>query len=490
MHLRNYINILVLIISFILPFSAFGTSHPFTIVIDAGHGGHDTGAAENGTREKDINLGVALALGKMIETEMKGVKVVYTRKDDTFKALQKRADIANSAKGDLFISIHTNSVDKKNPNRSNVAGASVYALGLHKDANNMNVARRENSVIELEKDYKQTYQGFDPDKDESYIIFEMAQKKNLSKSILFAKDVQKQLVSIAGRKDRGVHQAGFWVLWATSMPAVLIELDFICNPTSARFMTSSNGKEKLARSIFNAVANYVKREGTGPAPSNVSEEPRKKSNSGSGVHSRSRSGRKSSGRKKTASAEKIEAPAPETPAVVKENVPVLASSQPEVQKSHIYQNPSRHYAVGQRRRRNDEGRRLSDTKIQSISYLPVSKSYKLEVVEIEPEPATSAPQELATSHKKTNKKVNKKSKGNSRVQHMRKVFSILIMTSDKQLGNTDSCFRGLSPLSSYKESNTYKYVYGDFPTRADAEKELKKVLKNFPEASVIQQYRN
>ena len=176
---------------------ARGESRPFTLVIDAGHGGHDVGAVDNGAREKDINLGVATRLKRLVEKNLRGVKVVMTRDGDTFVSLQERAEIANRNHGNLFLSIHTNSVDKSNRNRTNVAGASVYALGLHKDDNNLRVARRENSVIELESDYKQKYSGFDPSKDESYIIFEMAQKKNLGQSLKFASMAQKQLVGNA-----------------------------------------------------------------------------------------------------------------------------------------------------------------------------------------------------------------------------------------------------------------------------------------------------
>lgn len=228
----------------------------FVVVIDPGHGGRDHGAIDNDAREKDINLAVATRLGELIEKKMKDTDVVFTRDDDTFISLQGRADVANKAKGNLFISIHTNSVDAKNKNRANVAGASVYTLGNHKDDANMGVARRENAVIELENGYQQKYSGFDPNKDESYIIFEMAQKNNVSQSNRFAKMVQQNLVKIAGRKDRGVHQAGFWVLWSTSMPSVLIELDFICNPESAKFMTSKEGVDKLADAIFQAVKIY------------------------------------------------------------------------------------------------------------------------------------------------------------------------------------------------------------------------------------------
>lgn len=230
----------------------------FTVVIDAGHGGKDFGAIDNGAREKDINLQVALKVGEMVNKKLKDTKIIFTRKDDSFLSLQERANVANNAKADFFISIHTNSVDAKNKNRTTVAGASVYTQGNHKDDANMEVARRENAVIELENGYEQKYSGFDPNKDESYIIFELAQKNNLSESAHFAKDVQDNLVKIAGRRDRGVHQAGFWVLWATSMPAVLIELDFICNPESTKFMTSKEGVEELADAIFQTIKEYEK----------------------------------------------------------------------------------------------------------------------------------------------------------------------------------------------------------------------------------------
>ncbi|MDE6648644.1 MAG: N-acetylmuramoyl-L-alanine amidase [Muribaculaceae bacterium] len=230
-----------------------------TIVLDPGHGGKDFGACENGAKEKDINLAVAKKLQAMIDKELPHVEVVMTRSDDTYLTLQQRADVANNAKGDLFMSIHVNSVDKKTRGREKTNGSSVYVLGLHRDQDNMKVAMRENAVIELESDYKEKYSGFDPSKDESYIIFEMAQKRNLGESIRVASDAQNELVNTAGRSNRGVRQAGFWVLWATSMPAVLVELDFICNPESVKYMVSDNGVEKLALSLFNSIKKFVER---------------------------------------------------------------------------------------------------------------------------------------------------------------------------------------------------------------------------------------
>ncbi|MDE5996960.1 MAG: N-acetylmuramoyl-L-alanine amidase, partial [Muribaculaceae bacterium] len=162
-----------------------------TIVLDPGHGGKDFGACENDAKEKDINLSVAKKLRDMIEKELKDeVNVVMTRSSDVYLTLQERADIANNAGGDLFMSIHVNSIDKKTNGRQYTKGSSVYVLGLHRDQDNMKVAMRENSVIELESDYKEKYSGFDPSKDESYIIFEMAQKRNLGESIRVASDAQ------------------------------------------------------------------------------------------------------------------------------------------------------------------------------------------------------------------------------------------------------------------------------------------------------------
>lgn len=229
------------------------------VVLDPGHGGKDFGACDNGAYEKNITLAVAKKVGAMVEKKLKDVKVVMTRSTDKYLTLQQRADVANNAGGDLFMSIHVNSVDKKSKNRKSVNGSSVYVLGLHRDADNMKVAMRENAVIELESDYKEKYSGFDPSKDESYIIFEMSQKRNLGESIRVASDAQNSLCDRAGRADRGVRQAGFWVLWATSMPAVLVELDFICNPKSVRFMTSDDGEDKLAESLFEAIKKFVER---------------------------------------------------------------------------------------------------------------------------------------------------------------------------------------------------------------------------------------
>jgi len=233
------------------------TAKQFVLVIDAGHGGHDSGAVGSVAKEKNINLNVALALGKLVQQNCPDVKIVYTRKTDVFIPLQERADIANRNKADLFISIHSNSVDK---GRESVMGAETYTLGMHRAADNLAVAKRENSVITLEKDYKTTYQGFDPNKAESYVIFELMQDKYMAQSVQLAKAIQQQYQS-AGRKVKsngGVQQAGFLVLRQTSMPSILTELGFISNPTEEKYLNSEEGVATLAKCIFNGFKKYRK----------------------------------------------------------------------------------------------------------------------------------------------------------------------------------------------------------------------------------------
>lgn len=239
---------------FLLFFSLSQQALPFTLVIDAGHGGKDPGAQSKTGKEKNINLAVALAFGKLVEQNCKDVKVVYTRKTDVFVELDERANIANKAKADLFISIHTNSTAAK----VGPQGTETYTLGMHRAADNLAVAKRENSVITLENDYEQKYEGFDPRSSESYIIFELMQDKNMESSVKLADLIQKQFRNSAKRIDKGVHQAGFLVLRATSMPSVLIELGYINNPSEAQYLTSTAGVNALAKSIYNAFVAYRK----------------------------------------------------------------------------------------------------------------------------------------------------------------------------------------------------------------------------------------
>jgi N-acetylmuramoyl-L-alanine amidase len=220
------------------------------VVIDAGHGGKDSGAVGYGIYEKDVALEVTLLIAEMLETQ-KDIEAIYTRKKDVFIGLRERANIANDAKADLFISIHCNSVANSSP-----YGAETFVLGLHRNEDNLKIAMRENQVIELEENYEEKYDGFDPTSPESYIGFSLLQEQYLDQSILLADKIQKNFVGKLKRKDRGVKQAGFLVLRETYMPSVLVELGFLSNKNENTFLKSSNNQKKLAQQIFNAILEY------------------------------------------------------------------------------------------------------------------------------------------------------------------------------------------------------------------------------------------
>lgn len=493
---------------FLLPNPSMHLSHAavkspdgvFTLVIDAGHGGKDFGAIDNNQREKDINLGVAKKLAAKIKKELPDVNVVLTRDNDSFISLQERAAIANENKGNLFISIHTNSVDKTNPKRMSVAGASVYALGLHKDKDNLQVAMRENSVIELEKNFDQKYSGFDPSKDESYIIFEMAQKKNLAQSLKFADLAQKNLVSVAGRGDRGVKQAGFWVLWATSMPAVLVELDFICNPNIAVYIGSETGQEQMSEALFKAFEKYytsIKNQ------KSVTKE--SKSDSNKNVDNDS-------------------------------NTPVMTSSRPVEKQIIEAAGKSRPAVTAKRRRRSDSSKKLSDERNVEIAAIPLhSEEERLPIMKAEKEQqilVSESPVQKESKNKKEKKKKNtglKKEKAyasavqnkkiivaedgsstmvdaesntekgqkyhksisgyHSKVQKLKTIYKIQILTSEEILKQNNPLFQGLSPIKSFRENNLYKYTYGESENRSEMETLLEKIKELIPDAFIIKNLR-
>lgn len=227
--------------------------HPFGIkrvVIDAGHGGHDSGCLGASSKEKDVALAISLGLGKHIEQTFKDVKVIYTRDKDVFVDLHKRAKIANDNNADLFICIHCNS------GQSKAMGAETYVMGLHKTKENLEVAKRENEAILLEDDYKKNYEGFDPSSDEAHIIFSMFQSAFLDQSVSVASKIQKHITSKANRKDRGVKQAGFLVLYKTSCPSVLIETGFLTNREEEIFLKNPQNQKIMSSAIFEAFKEY------------------------------------------------------------------------------------------------------------------------------------------------------------------------------------------------------------------------------------------
>ena len=246
-----------LLFIFTLAFFTLSSSLPFreqyrirTVVIDAGHGGHDSGCLGSSAKEKHVALAIALRLGKMIEDNYPDVKVIYTRKTDVFIPLHERANIANHAKADLFICIHLNSGGKA------AYGVETYVMGNHKSEDNLNVAKRENSAILLEDDYKQQYDGFDPNSPEANIIFTLFQSQFQHQSLLFASKVQDHTTDFGGRYNRGVKQAGFLVLYKSTMPAVLIECGFLTHDMEERFLNSDKGQSIMASSIYRAFKEY------------------------------------------------------------------------------------------------------------------------------------------------------------------------------------------------------------------------------------------
>ena len=354
---------------------AAGPSKQFTVVIDAGHGGHDPGAIGRRGKEKNINLNVALKLGRLISRNCGDTRVIYTRTDDTFIPLYRRADIANAAKADLFISIHTNSIASRS---TRVGGSETYTLGLYRTEENLEVAKKENSVILVESDYKQRYAGFNPNSAESYIIFEFMQDKYMAQSVDFARKVQRQFRA-SGRQDKGVHQAGFLVLRATSMPGVLVELGYISNPVEEQYLLSESGTTTLARSIYNAFIAYKQQQGyNSPAP--LLEQ----------------------GREEVAV---VEEAAPEmTEVIVTDSALVIQTDSAET-------------------------RVESQAQSETIPLAPVKQPVRPRQPAIQP-------------------------KG-------RPVFKIQILTSGSVLPARSRQFKGLSPVSHYKEGGIVKYTYGE-----------------------------
>jgi N-acetylmuramoyl-L-alanine amidase len=233
------------------PSAVNAVDSPFVVVIDPGHGGKDPGAIGKKGKEKDINLAVGVLAGKYIAEKFPDVKVIYTRKTDVFIGLDERADIANKSKANLFISVHVNSAKS-----SAARGSEVYTFGVARTAENLEIAKRENSVILLEDNYKEKYEGFDPNSSESYIIFEFMQNKFVEQSIDFASQVRNQIKGCVSWSDRGVKQAQYLVLRKSTMPRILIELGFISNAGEEAVMMSESGRQKYARSIANAFGHY------------------------------------------------------------------------------------------------------------------------------------------------------------------------------------------------------------------------------------------
>lgn len=221
-----------------------------TLVIDAGHGGYDHGCMYGGANEKDITLSISNKLGKLISDSFKNIKVIYIRQSDSFVELHERAEIANKNNADFFLSVHVNASTSPS-----AYGTETYAMGLHKTAGNLLVAKRENASILLENDYQTKYDGFDPSSAEGHIIFSLFQNQFLKQSLDMAAHVEKNFKQM-NRYSRGVKQAGFLVLWKTAMPSVLVETGYLSNNIERKYLTSASGQDSTAMVIFKAFVEY------------------------------------------------------------------------------------------------------------------------------------------------------------------------------------------------------------------------------------------
>ena len=357
--------------------TAQATEDKFTLVIDAGHGGRDPGAIGRFSREKNINLSIAKAFGKLVEQHCPDVKVIYTRKNDVFVPLGRRAEIANNAHADLFVSIHTNAL----PGKAIGRGAETYTLGMARADENLEVAKRENSVILVEEDYQERYEGFDPKSSESYIIFELMQDQHMAQSVEFAQMVQKEFRTTGGRNDKGVHQAGFLVLRETSMPSVLIELGYISTHDEEAFLNSQNGIRKMSQSIYNAFVAY---------------------------------------------------------------------KQKHIKSGHTEAQP-------------DETTAIESAAESDIALLTEEEQVEEKNKQSAPKPAMDAQTE----------------------EENRPVFKVQLIATARQIPTGSTRFKGLSPISFYKEGAYYKYTYGETTDYQEAVKMRNQVKEDFEDAFIV-----
>lgn len=434
----------------------------FILVIDAGHGGHDAGAIGKLTQEKRINLNVALCFGMLVERNCPDVKVIYTRKKDVFIPLHTRADIANRNKADLFISIHTNSLPKGRISR----GMETYTLGMHRAADNLDVAKRENEVILYESDYKQRYQGFDPRSSESYIMFEFMQDHNMAQSVELAKFVQRRTTSIAARQNKGVKQAGFLVLRETSMPSCLIELGFISTPDEERFLHSSDGVSLMAEGIYMAFLDY-KRKHYGTSP----------------VVEKDDSAEKTAKEKKAQ--EKKE----------KQEREKKQKEEDKKQKDEQEKKPKRKSKMAQaladaREGRGDEGDTAAavSARQQPSADSIVAASPQAPAAAVPPDKEAPAKQEQPT------KTEDKSAKGEDNPARDEKpaqqesaapVFKVQILASGYKLRTNDPQLKGQNTAEYYQEGGLYKYTVGSSTDYREISQLRRTLLKSFPQAFII-----
>ena len=445
--------------------SADGANKRFTLVIDAGHGGHDSGALGTFSKEKNLTLKFALAFGQMVERNCPDVKVIYTRKTDKFVELYRRAEIANSNKADLFISIHINAVAKGR----HIKGFQTYTLGTSKRTGkktgveqNLEVAKRENAVILLEKNYKQTYQGYDPNSPESDIMFEFIQDKNMENSVELAKYMQRYVCQATGRQNMGAQQDNLAVLRLSSMPGCLIELGFISNRDEENYMNSKTAESQYARGIFNAFQAYRKRHGAAeikipyraePAgdmaslPQLVPQEMRQPESG----KSRSR---------KPEEDEKTEQPQQPTPEQPVGSEPSAPSEQP-----------------------------VASDSLASLAGIDLSvvRDPRPAIVGHAPKRVTQLERPVVQSERPVVQQEAAAVQPQNPIEDTppAPVFKVQILSSTMRLKVSDARFKGLSDIGSYTEGSNIKYTVGASEDYNELYRLRKSILDKFPEAFIV-----
>ncbi|SZD72973.1 N-acetylmuramoyl-L-alanine amidase AmiC precursor [Candidatus Ornithobacterium hominis] len=427
---------IVLLIALINPILAQDLKKEFVLVLDAGHGGHDSGAAGVADVEKNITLDIVLELGKLIKKNFDDVKVIYTREDDTFVTLAGRADIANRNHADFFISVHCNSA------RPTAYGSETFVLGTedHRSSANLNVVKKENSVILLEENHEERYSNFDPNKPESLIGLTLMQNVHLSNSLLFAKAVEDNFINKDKRLSRGVKQAGFVVLWRTATPSVLIEVGFISNPAEGKYLASKEGKKNSAESIFNAFKYYK-----------TEWDKRQRNEMGANEPL-----------KKVTEKPKIEKPVEDKYFKIQfltsnkklraKSIQLKGLDPVEV----LEENGLYKYFYGQTS--------FISKREELLNYVKRKGFPDAFVVEV---PINTNAQEKET-------------------QEQKNIYRIQILTSSKKFSDNAPQLKGISPVDVYEENKLYRYYYGWFSSENEAEKELPKIKKaGFQDAFIV-----
>ena len=435
--IANVMRFRVFILGVGIMFSVLLNAGQYTVVIDAGHGGKDAGAVGSYLKvlEKNLNLEVSLMLASKIRTTYPEVNVVLTRSTDEFLPLQTRADIVNKNNADLFICIHTNSAESHS-----ACGAETFILGTDRMEANLDVAMRENAVMKLEKDYQTTYQGFDPNSVDSYIMFELMQNQYMDQSLQFASQVQTRLVTDVKRDDRGVRQAAFWVLLKSACPSVLVEMGFISNKAEEQYLASDQGKREVTDAIFGAFGKYYAKKTGKEAP--VATPPKAVEPA-------------APQKEATATPQPSTKPAP---IVVK-----LPAPQDTVKKTSV----------------------KKDT-VKTIVFIRKDSLYQSAPQEQQPSSTPQAP--VKEPQEKTSQPVVFQPVVSPATAPV--VYHVQIFAARNVVPDGDACFKGLKGCKHFVVNNWHKYTYGTFQTIEEAKAMQQELQQKFPGCFLVKEQNN